>query len=291
MNPTETNDMVSEETVDAFDSVPSEEGYSGISEDVPESTETEAVEEQVNEEVVTEKPDELQELIASDPALAEKYLAEKYGVAPQQQEQPVQEPVQQQQAQAEPVKNELPFAPEEYDPMNIQHQQALVQQTIAQALEPALDYINHLKAQEDQEYRQMQHQQIQQTETSLRNEMDKHLAGFTDLASKPNPTVEEAAVVKMAFEKFEATMRKFPSDRWNNPELQKDVLRLIAPDVKQLSSKLGIGKPKGKSKTQLQEDYVEPSSAVPAGSPNAFEKAFQAGDSDAMFDAVIDKLK
>lgn len=288
MNPTETNNMeTSEESIDLFDSIPSEEGYSGISEAVPESTQAETPTKQVNEPVVNDGIDEFEQLIASDPLLAEEYLAKKYGVASEPQEQPRQAPVQQQE-QVKPVINELPFAPEEYDPMNVQHQQAIVQQTIAQALEPALDYINHLKEQEAYEYQQVHYQKLQQDENDLRAEMDRLASGFGELVAKKDPSIQEAAIVEATFKRFEATMRKFDSDKWEDPDLQKKVLRLIAPDVKQ--SIEALNKPQGKSKTQLQEDYVEPSSAVPAGSPNAFERAFQAGDSDAMFDAVMNKL-
>lgn len=231
-----------------------------------------------------EEPSEvevLKRVIATHPELRERYVSEKFGIQyipPQQQQPQYQQPAQQPQAP------QLPFNAEEWDPFNMEQQSALMSHQLSQALAPAMQFIQQ-QQQENQMYAAQQQQQvISERETETRKLMDEHIPGFSQLASardEGKASMLERALLDTAYQRFTEEMQKgFAPDHWFNPRVQQEVLRQIAPEMKQLADKLGVSaqtvtatpapKPPG--------SYVEPSAPVPQQSGNAFDAAYKKGD-------------
>jgi hypothetical protein len=243
----------------------------------------------------------LRRAVAANPQMRHEYEMAKFGQSslpqpPQyQQPQPVyQEP----EPQPEPQNDwSLPFAPEEYDPADPRHQMQLVQSVVAnqvtQALQPALEYIEHLKQQDAQEQQTQLYQQVNTMETEIHKQMDSFVPGFSDMYGQEQHTPEQQMVANYAYEVFGNTMKSmYPptvqngygqavNPLWGNPKVQAEVIKQIGPQVKAIASRLGLSQPTAQAPVNPQmarEAYVEPSNAVPSVNANAFETAAQHND-------------
>ena len=223
----------------------------------------------------------LRRIIATDVNLRTSYVQDQYGYPPQA---PVPQP-----PQVQPVEPQLPFRPEDYDPYNYEHQSALLQHQVSQALTPALQYIQQLQ-ERDQTYEQQQQQAEAQQKLQARQQMmEKYVPGFSGYVNSISP--EEQAVAVFADRQFLKLLSTVDPPLQTSPQVHEHILRQIAPKVKSLAVKLGIGTQNGtpKATTTPSEVYVEPSNAVPVSTANPFDAAYERNDVLGMISAISRK--
>jgi len=243
----------------------------------------------------------LERVIAADPAMRDRYVAEKLGLPPVYQ--PVQQPqyqvpaqYQQQPPVQQPQQPELPWNDENpYDPTDANHQMAMMGYMLQQNLAPFAQFVQQQK-QENQQFQQQQQQaRISELETQTRNEMEQHLPGFTQMAAaldSRTATPDQEMLLNFAYNKFTEEMhRSYPQAHWHHPKVQQAVIQSIAPTIKSLADKLGVLTPP--SATPAPQPlppkpgmYVEPSAPVPQVARNAFDVAYQKKDITGMISAI-----
>lgn len=249
-------------------------------------------------QVEANEMDDFQRMIASDPALRQMYLERKYGAVEQPQEQAQFQEIDPQETYQVP---ELPYDPADFDPTDFGHQQALVQQTVGQMmqqyLQPFAQYINSLEQEAQQEKQALARQQMQQHETAVHAEIDKHVAGFADIYKKSSegiqPTVKEQSLVNAVHAQVANYIKaNFPQQYWTHPQVYKDSVNALAPQLKEIAAMFGIqsGAKPQTGKQQAKEAYVQPSGAVPAQTRSAFDAAYESGDDVGMISAVLEKI-
>lgn len=250
-------------------------------------------------------PDPLQEVellkrvIATDPAMRDRYVAEKLGIPqayPQYQQPQVQAPAYQQQPQAQqPQQPELPWNDENpYDPTDATHQMAMMGYMLQQNLAPFAQFVQQ-QQQENQQFQQQQQQaRISELENQTRNAMEQHLPGFTQMAAaldSRTATPDQEMLLNFAYNKFTEEMhRSYNPAHWHQPRVQQEVIRSIAPTIKSLADKLGILTPSATPNPQAAPPkpgmYVEPSTPVPQATKSDFDAAYQRKDITGMISAI-----
>lgn len=261
---------------------------------------------QSTEAVAPETPDPLKEVellkrvIATDPNMRDRYVAEKLGIPqayPQYQQPQVQAPAQYQQQQVQqPQQPELPWNDENpYDPTDANHQMAMMGFMLQQSLAPFAQFVQQQQQESQQFQQERQQARISELETQTRNEMEKHLPGFTQLASAldtRSATTDQEMLLNFAYNKFTEEMhRNYPQAHWHHPRVQQEVIRSIAPTIKSLADKLGVltapsATPAPQALPPKPGMYVEPSTPVPQVARNAFDVAYQKKDITGMISAI-----
>jgi hypothetical protein len=127
----ENNEVLSDvEAISALNAPPDEQPVE-TTEQTESSPEPEAQQPQGDDKLAL-----LERVIATNPALRETYLQERYGIQPQY-------TPQQQQYTPElpkaPEPAQLPFTAEDYDPTNLDHTLALINHSVSQSISPLLN--------------------------------------------------------------------------------------------------------------------------------------------------------
>lgn len=275
----------------------------------PAKAEPAPAEQTPTEEVVETPPQEdeldlLKRVIATNPEMRDIYLAEKYGVpmpqapAPQQQQPALQQ--QYQHHQPEPVAAELPFALDDYDPTNAEHQMAMfghiIQSMVMPQLVPALQYVQQLQQQDQisaQQYTEQQYyQEAEKANDSISELFDKEIPGFKDAYQayrSDTATMEQIAFGTLAEKLFTDKLREklggLDADTARklqlNPKIHQEVAAQIAPKLKALAPKFGLTPAQAANpvnQAKAREAFTEPSNAVPASTTNPFNAAYEKGD-------------
>lgn len=296
--------MTLENESDDFDvDIPVETQPDDTTEPTPEPTpEPEAKPEAEPKPEPSKEDDEvaiLRRVVASDPNLSARYEYEKFGPAPAplwqqpQAQQPQQQPVAQKPAEPQDEPAKLPFDADDFDPTDLNHQMSLIGHVLQQSLKPFSEFIEKQNQQEVQEQQERMNTHVQQLEDGVRDLMNKDFPGFADFYKKKAVSPAEKAIVRFAHDEFSEVMKRYNPNQWGNPKVHQAVIKEISPNVKALAEKLGVfasnteaSAKEALKKEKAKESYVESSNAIPTGAGNVFDKAYKAGDIDAMFDAI-----
>lgn len=262
------------------------------------ATEPETVPESPEADPKEEELQRLKRIIATDPQKRALYEQERYGVQPV-----APQPKQAQQEAPKPKSLDEAFAEafqgDDYDPFNMAHQAFITQFH----LNPAMAYIDEVKAIDKQQEQQQRQRQIEQIATDADTSVQKlfiaQLPALEEWLKAESPSLEQKTLLEMMTRSFQAKLfEAFPEREdqshlrlWMNPDVHQDVVRQVMPEVKQLASKLGLleaSLPAPKvNKDMARESYVESSNAVPAGAPvNPFDEALAKDDYAAAFGAI-----
>jgi len=258
-----------------------------------------------------EKINAIERAIASNPQLRAQYLSELYGVSIQAplpsgqqagQQLPAGQANQQQQVVNPQAAQQNAFpgfqqqvevpSDEEFDPYSKSHMLSLIQS----ALVPYGHYIQSSIQQEEQARQQaaqaQQQAYIQQTEQNIQTLMEKNLPGWKDVYNSPEPTLEQNVLADFSEKAFAQALHDYPREVWTHPKVQADVALKIAPQIKNLATKLGVAFAQpvqadtAKQKAAAREMYVESSNALPATNLTDFDRAAKKGDTLGMIKAL-----
>jgi len=242
----------------------------------------------------------LQRVIAADPNLRANYLADKFGhLQPQPiiQQQPVyqqpQQPVQQQlhQYQAPPVQQTpaLPFQPEDYDPFNLDHQQAVMNMMLQRQLQPFSEFVQSQQRENQILAQQAQQQRVNGMEANIQEKLNESIPGFNE-AFKPTATFDQKIIKNAAISAFSEAMQAYPQEYWGSDAVHQEVIQKISPQLNTLAQRLGVSAQASSSSAQKQamarEMNVVSSNAVPSNQSNPFDTAAKKKDTLGMIAAL-----
>lgn len=248
-------------------------GVEPATEPTPEVTTPEPVENQEDE--VTR----LQRIIATDPQLRQTYAQDYYGPQPTPQPQPQYQPPQPA-PQPQPTQ-QLPFNPEEYNPYNLEHQAALTEFVVQQAVAPAMQFIQNYQQQEQVQQQTYQEQQAKEQMSERQKILEKHVPGFTAWTQQ-TASPEQLAVASFADREYLRLLSTVDPKLQNDIRVQQHIITQIAPKVKALASKLGASSLPVTSSSV----YVEGAQRVPTSNANPFDDAFKNDDTLGMIKAL-----